>query len=213
MLLPFAASAMPALAPTAPPPLLRVQFAPAVEMTDEQFFQLCQQNRDLRLERTSKGELIVMAPASSATGHRNLKIAAQLDRWAEKDGAGLAFDSSSGFDLPDGSIRAPDAAWVRRERLAKLSKEEKKGFFPLCPDFLVELRSPSDPRAGLQEKMRKYVENGLRLGWLIDPQTRQVTVYRPDADPDTLDHPDEVRGAPVLEGFTLNLDAIWTPDL
>lgn len=157
----------------APPRPLRLRFAPAVEMTDEQFYQFCRQNRDLRLERTSEGEIIVIAPAGSASSHRNADLTTQLMNWSKKDGIGVVFDSSGGFKLPNGADRAPDASWVRRERLQDFSAEEKEKFLPLCPDFAVELRSPSDRLGDLQDKMQEYVENGLRLGWLIDPQAPQ----------------------------------------
>lgn len=207
-------------APTRPAPPLHLQLAPAVDVTDEQFFQLCRQNRDLRLERTSNGEIVFMAPAGGASSNRNAGLTTQLFGWAEEDGTGVVFDSSGGFKLPNGATRAPDAAWVRRERLARLSAEEKETFPPLCPDFIVELRSPSDRVADLQEKMQEYLGNGLRLGWLIDPQEKRVLVYRPgdrpgdrpDANaPEMLEAPDEVRGDPVLPDFALRLRAIWEP--
>ena len=204
---------MPAAAPTAvePAPPLRLRFPPALEMTDEQFFQFCRQNRNLRIERTSDGEIIIMAPTSGGTGARNADLTTDLNIWSRKDGTGVAFDSSTGFTLPNGADRAPDAAWVRRERLAKLSDEEKARFLPFCPDFAVELRSPSDRLGDLQEKMQEYLANGLRLGWLIDPQERRVHVYRPGAPVEQHDAPASLDGAPVLPGFTLDLDPIWNP--
>lgn len=194
-------------------PPRRFEFRPAEAFSDEEFFRLCQHNRDLRLERTAHGTIIVMPPAGGATGHRNLEIAAQLRNWAREDSTGVAFDSSTGFDLPSGATRSPDAAWVQRERLANLSPQEKERFLPLCPDFALELRSPSDALSDLQRKMEEYLENGCRLGWLIDPMEQRVHIYRPDQPVETLKAPDAVSGDPVLPGFTLDLGPVWDPDL
>lgn len=179
------------------------------ELTDEQFFEFCVLNRDLRIEKTADGEIILMAPASSQSGARNHKLSGQLYVRTEKDGTGIAFDSSAGFKLPNGAMRVPDAAWIRRERLAGLTPEEKKRFLPLCPDFATELRSPTDRLASLKDKMREYVENGLRLGWLIDPEERQAFVYRADGAAAHLEHPEALSGENVLPGFRLDLAPIW----
>lgn len=192
-----------------PPLVLRLR--PAIEMTREQFFDFCQLNRDLRIERTAEGDIVIMAPAGGETGARNAKLTSQVERWAEQDGSGVAFDSSTGFDLPNGATRSPDVAWVKRSRLAALTPVEKRRFIPLCPDFVIELRSPSDPLSTVQEKMEEYLANGAQLGWLIDPVNRQVYVYRPDADVVRLDNPREVAGDPVLPGFVLDLAPIWEP--
>lgn len=194
-------------------PRRRFAFQPAEEFSDEDFVQLCRHNRDLHLERTANGTIIVMPPAGGTTGYRNSEITAQLRNWAQSDGSGVAFDSSTGFDLPNGSTRSPDAAWVQRERLAVLSSEQKERFLPLCPDFAVELRSPSDRLSDLQEKMQEYVDNGCRLGWLIDPEERRVHVYRPDQPVNVVKHPSTLSGDPVLSGFTLDLTPIWNPEL
>ncbi len=194
-------------------PGMLVQFAPAVSMTDEQFFQFCHQNRDLRIERTSDGEIIIMAPTGGVTGNRNANITAQLARWAHEDGTGVAFDSSTGFILPNNASRAPDAAWVQRERLKRLTPEEKEKFLPLCPDFVVELRSPSDALRGLHNKMEEYQANGSLLGWLIDPIDQQAFIYRPDQPAERIERPDTLAGDPVLAGFTLNLTLIWEPGI
>jgi Uma2 family endonuclease len=187
-----------------PPPLM---------MTDEQFFLLAQHNRDLRLERTAEGDLIVMPPTGWQTGDRNAEITMQLRIWAKQDGSGVATDSSTGFKLPNRAERSPDAAWVRRERLAALTPEQKEKFLPLCPDFVLELRSPSDDLADVQAKLEEYIANGARLGWLIDPSERRVHVYRPGAQPEILEHAESVSGAPILPGFTLELKEIWEPNV
>ena len=141
---------------------------PAIELTDEQFFQLCQNNRDLRLERTAEGELIIMPPTGWKSGNRNGRLTQRLFNWAEADGTGLAFDSSTGFKLPNGANRSPDASWVTNERLEALNPDPTR-FLPMAPDFVVELRSASDNLKTVQQKMQEYLDNGVRLGWLIDP--------------------------------------------
>ncbi len=180
-----------------------------LDLTGEQFFAFCQLNRDLRIERTAAGDIIVMPPAGGATGHRNLDLSGQLYVWARADATGAAFDSSTGFVLPNGATRSPDAAWVRRARLTELSPEQKGKFLPLCPDFAVELRSPSDRLSDLQDKMQEYVANGLRLGWLIDPVERQAFVYRTDGEVEHLKNPGTLDGEDVLPGFVLDLASIW----
>ena len=184
---------------------------PAIDMSREQFFQLCQLNRDLRMERNAEGSITVMTPAGGETGARGLSLAAALHRWAEEDGTGVAFDSSTGFELPNGAVRAPDAAWVPRDRLARLSPEDKERFLPLCPDFVIELLSPSDSRAAARRKMEECRANGARLGWLIDPARRQVAIYRADGSLEQRSEPDIVAGETVLPGFSLDLAAIWKP--
>lgn len=182
-------------------------------MTDEQLFEFCQINRDLRIERTADGDLIIMAPAGARSGARNAEITMQLVHWAKRDGQGLAFDSSTGFRLPNGAMRAPDAAWVLRSRLADISEQDKERFLPLCPDFVIELRSPSDGLKTVRDKMEEYRANGARLGWLIDPLTRRVHIYEPDVPASELMNAAEISADPVLPGFVLNLTAIWEPSL
>jgi Uma2 family endonuclease len=180
------------------------------DMTDEEFFDFCQMNREWRIERTAEGELIIMPPAGGETGKRNSQLNRLLGNWAEEDGGGVVFDSSTGFELPNGAKRSPDAAWVRRSRWEALTPEQRRKFPPLCPDFVVELRSRSDPLEPLQEKLEEYLANGAELGWLIDPEERKVYVYRPGAEPVCLDSPDRIAGDPVLPGFVLDLRRIWT---
>lgn len=189
-------------------PLFTVDFR-SIKLTAAQFQQLCSDNRDLRLELTSEGELIVMPPAGSRTGQRNSRLATQLGLWVEADGGGVAFDSSTGFTFPDGAILSPDASWVRRERWEALTNEEKEGFAPLCPDFVVELRSPSDNLSLLKKKMDEYIANGAQLAWLIDPLKRRVYSYRPSQELQLLEDPETVSGDPLLPGFELNVRELW----
>jgi Uma2 family endonuclease len=150
-----------------------------------------------------------MAPTGGQTGRRNFILNGLFFAWVEADGRGIGFDSSTGFLLPNGAKRSPDLAWVHRSRWQRLTAAEQEEFPPLCPDFVVELRSHSDALAGLQDKMREYVDNGALLGWLIDSQERKVHVYRPSAAPDCLEHPETIAGNPVLPGFVLDLRRIW----
>jgi Uma2 family endonuclease len=188
---------------------LHIYLLPAVPMTQEQFYAFCQQNRKVRFERTARGDLIIMAPSGGGTGKRNLSIGAQLYNWALRDGSGEPYDSSTGFILPNGANRSPDASWILKTRLAPLSAEEKEKFIPLCPDFLVELLSPTDSLSETQDKMEEYRANGARLGWLIDPKRKQVHVYRPGLSVEVLDHPQTMSGEPELPGFVLDLEPVW----
>jgi len=192
---------------------ITLHIRPAMEMTDDEFFALCQLNRDLRLERNAEGDIIVMAPTGGGTGNRNASIIRQLGNWAISDGTGAVFDSSTGFKLPNGADRSPDAAWVRRSRLATIPAEQKEKFLPLCPDFVIELVSPSDRLIDVQAKMAEYIENGAQLGWLLDPGTRRVYVYRPDRAVTLLEGPTEIAGDPELPGFVLDLREIWEPNI
>jgi Uma2 family endonuclease len=193
-----------------------IRMRPAVDLTDEEFFQLCQINETLRLERTAEGDLIVMPPTGGETSTRNFDISAQLSNWTKVDGTGTGFDSSGGFKLPNGAERSPDGAWVLRSRLAKLTVAQKQKSIPLCPDFVIELRSPSDALKDVQAKMAEYIENGARLGWLIDPldpSQRRVHVYRPGEPIEILEAPAEISGDPELPGFVMDLREIWEPNI
>jgi Uma2 family endonuclease len=181
----------------------------SIRLTAAQFEQLCRDNRDLRMELTSQGELIVMPPTGSKTGQRNFSLTSQLGSWVLKNGTGVGFDSSTGFTLPDGAIVSPDGSWVRRERWNALTEEEQEGFAPICPDFVIELRSPSDSLSRLQNKMEEYIKNGALLAWLIDPFKRQVDIYRPGLNVEVLTDPETVSGDPLLPGFRLQLDELW----
>ena len=181
-------------------------------VTPEQFEQLCSEYDELRLELTSTGELIAMPPTGSLTGRRNSNLTNQLEAWSEEDGSGVSFGSSAGFTLPNGAIRSPDASWIKRERWDSLTRQEKERFAPICPDFTVEVRSPTDKLTELYLKMFEYLENGTSLGWLIDPFKRKVYVYRPDQETVVLENPETVSGDPLLPGFKLNLTKLWSVD-
>jgi len=181
----------------------------AQPVTQKQFEQLSRKYRKLRLELTSTGELIVMPPTGSETGRLNFNLTSQLAAWFSQLGAGVCFNSNAGFTLPNGAIRSPDVAWIKSERWDSLTEQQKKKFAPICPDFVVELRSPSDNLTPIYLKMFEYIENGTYLGWLIDPVKRQVYVYRPDHEVITLNNPETVSADPVLPGFTLNLTELW----
>ena len=178
-------------------------------VTPEQFEQLCQEYRDLRLELTSTGELIVMPGTGGQTGIRNSDLNYQLRAWTINDGSGVCFDSSTIFALPNNARRSPDASWVRRERWDSLSERQQEGFAPICPDFVVELRSESDSLATLHSKMLEYIANGASLGWLIDPLKRRVYVYSPDQEMVIIENPEIVCGDPLLPGFKLKMDGLW----
>ncbi|BAI88787.1 Uma2 family endonuclease [Arthrospira platensis NCB002] len=189
---------------------LRLPPSTLLHVTLEQFQAIAAANPDLRLERTATGELLVTPPTGSESGKRNSRIIGQLDRWDEAhEELGVAFDSSTGFILPNGAIRSPDASWVSRPRWEALTPEVRRGFAPLCPDFVVELRSPTDSLSELRQKMGEYLENGARLGWLIDPQNRRVEIYRPQQEIEVLEEPTELSGGDVLPGFVLRLNRIW----
>ncbi|KAM3108008.1 Uma2 family endonuclease [Phormidesmis sp. 146-33] len=177
--------------------------------THEKFYEFCQVNPDLRIERTAQGEVIIMPPTFSDTGNRNFDLAVELGIWARQDGTGICFDSSAGFTLPNGAVRSPDASWIRLDRWNALTDEQKASFAPICPDLVIELRSASDSLTTLQNKMQEYLDNGARLGLLIDRQNRTAHVYRPNVTPDILNDPESVSGDPELPKFTLRMTKIW----
>ena len=190
-----------------------IRFDPVIEMTKELFEQFCAMNDDMRIELTAEGIIEIMPPTFGFTGNRNIKVAAQLENWTTADDSGIAFDSSTGFTLPNGAVRSPDASWVSNARYDSLSPEEKDSFTPLCPDFVVELRSRSDRLSVLRAKMEEYMANGARLGWLLDPLEQRAHIYRPGVQPEILDKPDSLSAEPELPGFTLDLTQIWEPAL
>jgi Uma2 family endonuclease len=180
------------------------------QWTEDEFFGFCQANRGLRIERSAKGEIIVMAPAGGYAGYQSGEVFRQLSVWAVKDGTGVAFDSSAGFRLPNGAMRSPDAAWVRLARLRGLTRREKEQFIPLCPDFVVEVASPSDELSNLREKMDEYRNCGLALGWLILPASNEAQVYT-SSGVEVLTSPQAISADPILPGFKLELASIWNP--
>lgn len=190
--------------------LLNLPKALKLYVTPEQFIALAACNRDLQLERTAKGELIVNPPTGWETGKQNINITTELCLWWRNGGEpGEVFDSSTAFTLPNNAIRSPDAAWVSQERCDALTDEQKGTFAQVCPDFVVELRSSSDTLKSLQEKMQEYMENGARLGWLINPKNRTVAIYREGLETEVLENPSQLSGEDVLPGFVLDLRRVW----
>jgi Uma2 family endonuclease len=179
------------------------------KVSDEQYIEFCQSNPDLRIERTAEGDLIIMSPTGGKSGVQNFHLTGEFSAWVKTDGTGKGFDSSTEFSLPNGANRMPDVSWVRNERWNALSDEQKRQFPPLCPDFVIELRSPSDRVKSLQEKMSEYMANGAELGWLIDPFEKKIHIYRPGAAIEILDDPSEISGDPFLPGFKLDVQALW----
>lgn len=179
-------------------------------VTDDEFFKFCQLNRDLRIEMASDGEVIIMSPVGSEGGNRNFKLTGRFAAWAEAEGTGVGFDSSTGFKLPNGAMRSPDVSWIRRDRWEAVPKKQRKKFAPICPDFVVELRSETDSLEVLQEKMKEYLRSGAQLGWLIDPLEKKVHVYRSKTTVEVLDRPRSVSGEPLLKGFVLELNGIFS---
>ena len=186
-----------------------LRLRPLVNLSDDDFLELCRLNEALFFEQTANGELVIMSPTGSDTGHKNSRLNQQLANWSDLDGTGITFDSSTLFRLPSGAIRSPDAAWVANQRWNELTAKQRQGIAPLCPDFVAELRSPSDTLKGLQAKMREYIENGARLGLLLDRRARRVYVYRPQSEMEVFDKPMEVSCSPELPDCKLDLTKIW----
>jgi len=176
---------------------------------NDQFFDFCQVNKELRIELTAQGDCEIMAPTGGSTSWRNSRLITQLSVWADLEGSGVVFDSSCGFVLPNGAIRSPDVSWVERSRLLTLTEIQKQRFLPLCPDFVIELRSPSDSMKNLQDKMQEYSENGASLGWLIDPEAQQVLVFQPKTAILRLDKPQFLLADNLLTGFSLDMQKLW----
>lgn len=178
-------------------------------MTDEELMRFCAANEMVRVERDANGELILMSPSGSGTGQKNSDLIYQLTAWARETNAGVTFDSNAGFTLPDGSMRSPDAALIAWPRWNALTKEEQDGFAPICPEFVIELRSPSDRLGPLQEKMRLWIANGAEVAWLVDPARKTVEVYRPGREAEVLEGGSVVEGDGPVAGFVLELGRVW----
>jgi Uma2 family endonuclease len=182
---------------------------PAPPVSDEQIIEFCRQHEGFRVERGVNGEMIVMSPAFSDTSGNNMELSTELNLWTRADGGGKAFDSSVGFTLPDGSMRNPDASWILLPRWNALTPEQKHSFAPICPDFVVELRSASDRLPELQAKMTMWTANGAELGWLIDPIRRVVEIYRHGEAPEVHENPTSVHGTGCVSGFCLVMERVW----
>jgi Uma2 family endonuclease len=178
-------------------------------MSSEEFFNFCQANSDCQIEQTADGEIIIMPPAGGETGNRNFDLIGQFAAWVYRDGRGEGFDSNTGFELPNGATRSPDLAWVSKKRLARLTPQQKSVFIPLCPDFVVEIKSPSDSLPTLRKKMLEWIENGAQLAWLIQPESKTITVYRPGATPEQTTGVERIAGEGPVAGFSLDLGKMW----
>ncbi|ELR97705.1 Uma2 family endonuclease [Gloeocapsa sp. PCC 73106] len=186
-----------------------LKLPPILQLSDEQFYQLSQINRDVDFERSVTGELIIMSPTGGETGRRNAVINLELGLWNRINNSGIVFDSSTGFKLPNGAVRSPDVAWIPKEKWLNLSKKQREGFIPICPDFVIELLSSSDSLTSLQQKMQEYLDNGATLGWLVNAKTRQVEIYRRGQEKEILDKPNFLSGEAILSGFNLETALIW----
>jgi Uma2 family endonuclease len=186
-----------------------LKLEPAIALSESQFFTLCQQNPDLKIERSGQGELIIMPPTGGETGRKNATLIARLVMWNETDNLGVVFDSSTCFRLPKGGDRSPDLSWLKKERWDSLTPEQQRKFPPLCPDFVLELLSPSDNLSFTQAKMQEYQANGVQLAWLLNPQDQQVEIYRLGCPVEILFRPRELSGENVLPNFVLNLAWFW----
>jgi Uma2 family endonuclease len=183
---------------------------PVIKLTDEQYYTLCVANPDLKLERNTKGELLIVSPTGGESGNRNIEISYQVQAWSRQNQElGLAFDSSTEFRLPTGAFYSPDTSWVQRDKWEALTPEQKRKFPPLAPDFVIELRSESDSLRELRQKMQDYMDAGVRLGWLIDPKNQQVEIYRSQQPIETLDNPEFLSGEDILPGFVFNVQSIF----
>ncbi|MFN2412020.1 MAG: Uma2 family endonuclease [Pyrinomonadaceae bacterium] len=190
-------------------PGMEVDLGSVRTFSDEEFLEFCRRNPDARIERDSNGEIILMAPAHTETGGMNANLSYFVTEWTRRDGTGRAFESSTGFTLPNGALRSPDASWISFRRWNALSDKERFGFAKICPDFVVELRSTSDSLSKIRAKMTEYMENGAALGWLIDPTERKVYIYKPDQQEEVLDNPAQISGEPLMKGFVLNPAEVW----
>ena len=188
---------------------ITINFNNVIKLTDDQFYQLCQDNPDVKFERNAKGELIVMPPTGGETGKRNAKLTARFVLWNEQTQLGEVFDSSTCFKLPNGSDRSPDVSWIQLERWNALTPSEREKFPPIAPDFVLELMSPSDSLSVVQAKMQEYMDVGVKLGWLIDRKTGRIEIYRQGQTKEVLEFPTRLSGEEILPGFVLDLQIVW----
>jgi len=181
----------------------------SLNISNDQFYQLCLNNRNIRFEKNDQGDLVIMTPVGDISSNRNARLIQQLLNWSDENKLGIVFDSSAGFILPNGAIRSPDASWITLTKWQSIPDTEKEKFAHICPDFVIELMSPSDSLKTTQEKMKEYMENGAKLGWLINRKDRQVEIYRENQNTEILDNPSNLLGEHILINFTLNLELIW----
>ena len=186
-----------------------IDLSSVIKLTDDQFYELCQKNSDVKFERNAKGELIIMAPTGGETGNCNAEITIDFGIWNRQTKLGKVFDSSTGFKLPNGADRSPDVAWIKQERWDALTPAQKQKFPPMAPDFVLELMSPTDTLQKTQEKMQEYMDNQVKLGWLIDRKTRRVEIYRQRKEVEVLESPTELSGEDVLPGFVFKMQIVW----
>jgi Uma2 family endonuclease len=188
---------------------IRLHAPPELGKNNDWLFDFCRANPELRIERKADGEVLIMSPEAASSGSGNIRLGRFFDEWAERNGTGRVFGSSAGFILPNGAMRSPDLAWVSNERLAGVAKKHWKKFLPVCPDFVLELRSPTDRLRALKEKMEEYIANGAKLGWLLDPESKEVHVYRARMAVEILKNPTKISGETVLTNFSLDLRRVW----
>ena len=188
---------------------ITVNFSPVVDISDEQFYQLCIYNPDTKFERNADGEIVIMPPTGGETGKRNSNLIIELGVWNRQTKLGEVFDSSTGYKLPNGANRSPDVSWIEKSRWDSLTPQQKEKFIPLAPDFALELMSPTDYLINTQAKLKEYLDNGVKLGWLINPKAKQVEIYRLGQDVELLDSPQAISGEDILPGFTLDLTNIF----
>ena len=188
---------------------ITVNLNPIIQLTDNQFYQLCRENPEIKFERNTKGEILIMSPTGGETGKRNVEVAADFVFWNRQTKLGVCFDSSTCFKLPNGANRSPDVAWIKKDRWDKLTTEEQEKFPPIAPDFVLELMSPSDTLQETRAKMQEYINNGVKLGWLINRKMGQVEIYCIGKPVEILDFPQELSGEDILPGFILNVEIMW----
>ena len=186
-----------------------INFNAIAKITDDQFYELCRENPDVKFERNAQGAIIVMTPTGGETGSYNSEINADFVIWNRQNKLGICFDSSTCFKLPSGANRSPDVSWIKQERWDALTPEERQKFPPISPDFVLELMSPTDSLKDTQDKMQEYMNNQVKLGWLINRKTRRVEIYRQGQEIEVLESPTQLSGEDILPGFVLNLQTVW----